>query len=111
MKIIIYWKWEETENLTNKVQKILDNIWLLDLINVEKSTDESLKLELSITKEPALIIEEEAIEFKDTIFEGINPPESEIEAMITSIIWTWWDISCAPSSCWSCSSADVCGTH
>ena len=109
MKIIIYWNWEKTDNLINKVKKILDNIWLSDLINVENSTDEKLKLELSIEKEPALIIEEESIEFKDVIFEGINPPESEIEAMITSIIWTGWDMSCAPTSCGTCSSADTCG--
>jgi hypothetical protein len=31
--------------------------------------DEALKNELNITKEPALIVEEEAIDFKDTIFE------------------------------------------
>ncbi len=109
MKIIIYWNWEETQNLTDKVKKILDNLWLLDLINVENSFDEKLKLELSIKEEPALIIEEEAIEFKDTIFEGVNPPDSEIEAMITSIIWAWGDMSCAPTSCGSCSSSDVCG--
>ena len=109
MKIIIYWNWEKTDNLTNKVKKIIDNIWLSDLINVENSTDEKLKLELSIEKEPALIIEEEAIEFKDIIFEGINPTESEIEAMITSIIWTGWDMSCSPTSCGTCSSSGNCG--
>ena len=111
MKIIIYWFWEETEKLTNKVKKILDNLWLLDMIKVENSFDENLKLELSIKSEPALIIEEESIEFKDIIFEWINPPEDEIEAMITSIIWWWWDIWCAPTSCWSCSSSDSCWTH
>jgi hypothetical protein len=31
--------------------------------------DIELKKELNITKEPALIVEEEAIDFKDTIFE------------------------------------------
>ncbi len=109
MKIIIYWNWEKTDNLTNKVKKILDNLWLLDLISIENSCDKNLKLELSIKKEPALIIEEEAIEFKDTIFEWIVPPESEIEAMITSIIWGSGDMSCAPTSCGSCSSSDACG--
>jgi hypothetical protein len=38
-------------------------------MDVEVTEDESLKNELSITKTPALIIEEEAIDFKDTIFE------------------------------------------
>jgi hypothetical protein len=38
-------------------------------MEVEVTLDENLKNELSISKEPALIIEEEAIDFKDTIFE------------------------------------------
>ena len=111
MKIIIYWAWEETEKLVNKVWKILENLWLTEFIKLEESLDENLKKELDIKKQPALIIEEESIDFKDVIFEWINPPEDEIEAMITSIIWTWWDVSCAPSSCGSCGSSDVCGVH
>jgi hypothetical protein len=45
-----------------------------------------LKKELNITKEPALIVEEEAIDFKDTIFEGIIPESEEIKSMFISII-------------------------
>jgi len=111
MKIIIYWKNKETDNLFNKTSNIVENLWLSEFIQIEKNFDNNLKEELKITKQPALIIEEESIDFKDTIFEWINPPESEIEAMTTSIIWWWaWD-SCAPSSCSSCWSSDVCWVH
>jgi hypothetical protein len=33
-----------------------------------------------------LIVEEEAIDFKDTIFEGIIPDEEELKSMFISII-------------------------
>jgi hypothetical protein len=38
-------------------------------MEVEVTMDEELKNSLSISKTPALIIEEEAIDFRDTIFE------------------------------------------
>jgi hypothetical protein len=47
----------------------LEELGLVDFIKVEVTQDEALKNELNITKEPALIVEEEAIDFKDTIFE------------------------------------------
>jgi hypothetical protein len=109
MKIIIYWNNNETKKLLNTTREIIDNLWLTEFIEIEKKFEDNFKTELSIKKEPALIIEEESIEFKDVIFEWINPPKEEIEAMITSIIWSWSVDNCAPSSCSSCWSASVCG--
>ena len=105
MKIKIYWTEENTKELVIKVNNSLDELWLTSFIQVETTQDENLKKELNITKEPALIVEEEAIDFKDTIFEGIIPENEELKAMFISIIWGWdmWEW-CAPSSCSTCSS-------
>ncbi len=102
MKIKIYWNEENTKELESKVLSSLEELWLSDFINVEITNDVNLKNELNITKEPALIVEEESIEFKDTIFEWIIPSDEEIKSMFISIIW-WWDTwsSCAPGWCGS----------
>lgn len=105
MKIKIYWKEENTKELINKISLTLDELWLVDFIKVETTLDEELKKELNITKEPALIVEEEAIEFKDIIFEGISPEKEELKSMFISIIWwpaagwCWTDEGWCPTWC------------
>lgn len=104
MKIKIYWESAQTQELLEKVNSSLEDLWLSDFLEVEVTYDENIKNELSITKEPALIIEEEAIDFKDTIFEGIIPSDEEIKSMFISIIWGWDSGSCNSSGwCGSCS--------
>ena len=71
MKVKIYWEWAEAQELLNKVNNSLEDLWLSDFMEVEVTMDEELKNSLSISKTPALIIEEEAIDFRDTIFEWI----------------------------------------
>ena len=109
MKIIIYWKTSKKDELNKIVTNSIEELWLADFIKIEQVSDDNTKKEFNIKEEPALIIEEESIDFKDLIFEGQVPPEDEIKSMLISIIW-WdaWD-SCAPSSCGTCSSASVCG--
>jgi hypothetical protein len=55
-------------------------------VKVETTNDASYKLELGITKNPALAIEEESIEFRDMIFEGEIPAYDEIKSMFISIL-------------------------
>lgn len=102
MKVKIYWNDESTNELKDKVTKSLEELWLSDFISLEVTYDEDIKNELNITKEPALIVEEESIDFKDTIFEWIVPEDEEIKSMFISIIWGWdsWS-SCAPGWCGS----------
>lgn len=102
MKIKIYWTEDNTNVLLNKVKRILEELWLSDFIEVETTLDEKLKNELDIKKEPALIIEEEAIDFKDSIFEWIIPEDEELKSMFISIIW-WGENgwNCAPGWCGS----------
>lgn len=104
MKIKLFWTDENTKELLSKVNTSLDELGLSDFIKVETTQDEELKKELNITKEPALIVEEEAIDFKDTIFEWIIPEDEELKSMFISIIGGWDAESCAPSACWTCSS-------
>ncbi len=101
MKIILYWTPKNTKELENKVNISLEDLGLSSFIEVELSQDEKLKKELSIEKEPALIVVEESIDFKDTIFEGIIPEDAEIKSMFISIIW--W------SEGWWCGSSDSSG--
>jgi len=87
MKIKLFWTEENTSELHTKVLTVLEELGLSDFIKVELTQDEALKTDLSITKEPALVIEEEAIDFQDTIFEGIIPENEELKSMFISIIW------------------------
>jgi len=96
MKIKIYWSEENTKELLDKVNISITELWLDSFIQVKTTTDVELKNELSITKEPALIVEEESIDFKDVIFEWMVPSDEELKSMFISIIG-WWDAGW----CWS----------
>jgi hypothetical protein len=61
---------------------------------------------LNITKEPAFIIEEESIDFKDMIFEWVIPEIEDLKNMFISIIWGWE--SCSSWWCTSCHSGCSC---
>ena len=103
MKIIIYWNEEKRESLVNTLKISLEELGLSDFIKLEETNDFKIKEEMWIKAEPALIIEEESIDFKDMIFEWQTPPDDEIKAMLISIIgWDGWDW-CAPDACWTCS--------
>lgn len=102
MKIKIYGNSPETKNLLEKVNFAIDELGLQDFMQVETTNDKILKNELNISKEPALIIEEESIEFKDMIFEGIIPEIDELKSMFVSIIGWWSEWGCSSWSCGSC---------
>lgn len=89
MKIKIYGNNTDTNTLFEKVNFAIDELWLNDFISAEITIDENLKNELNISKEPALVIEEESIEFKDMIFEWIVPEIDELKSMFVSIVWGW----------------------
>ncbi len=103
MKVKIYWSNENTKELNTKVLNALEELGLSDFITIEVTNDENLKNELNINKEPALIVEEESIDFRDTIFEWIIPSDEEIKSMFISIIWWWesWSSCWTWGSCWS----------
>lgn len=76
----------ELENLESSVKKALQELALDDAVQVKTSNDEALKMELGITENPALAIEEESIDFKDMIFQGEVPEYEEIKSMFISIL-------------------------
>lgn len=104
MKIKIFWSWDDVANLNEKVLFAVDELWLNDFMEVETINDDATKNELNITKEPALIIEEESISFKDMIFEWIIPEVDELKSMFISIVWSGesWDSSCSSWGCGGC---------
>jgi len=102
MNVKIYWEWEKTQELLEKIKFSLEELGLNDFINIETTTDKNLASELWIVKTPALVIEEETIDFKDVIFEWLIPESEELKSMFISIIW-WWESSmwCSSGMCWS----------
>lgn len=106
MKVKIFGTSDETNNLLEKVNFAIDELWLNDFISAELTSDEALKSELNISKEPALIIEEESIEFKDMIFEWIVPEIDELKSMFVSIVWGWESSGWCDG--WSCGSGCSC---
>jgi len=101
MKVYIFWASEKSQELESKVKVVLEELGLSDFIELSNTTDENLQKELNITEEPALVIEEESIDFKDMIFEWIIPEEEELKSMFVSIIGGWSGGGCAPEWCGS----------
>jgi hypothetical protein len=99
MEIKIFWNKKLSKELYNNVLLVLEELWLSDFIKIKITTDINLKKELNIKKEPALIVEEESIDFKDIIFEWIMPEDDELKSMFISIIWWEWPSGCAPEMC------------
>lgn len=94
MKIVIYWNDEDSKLLYEKVILSLEELWLNDFIEVWKTLNDKLKEKIKIEKFPALIVEEESIDFADIIFEWLIPSDEEITSILISIIWWKW------SDCW-----------
>ncbi len=86
MKVYVYGNSQEADLLYNNISHVLEDLGLSDFVELEKTQDETLKQELQISKDSACIIEEESIDFKDMIFEGMVPENEEIKAMFLSII-------------------------
>ncbi|NCP77162.1 thioredoxin family protein [bacterium] len=86
MKIVIIGSTPLRSDLFARTSEVLEELGLTDIVNIRESDDEAYKLELGITENPALCIEEESIDFKDVIFQGIIPEKSEIKSLLISIV-------------------------
>lgn len=105
MIIQLIGSWTELENLETLVNKALNDLALSDAISIKTSNDEALKMELGITQNPALAIEEESIDFRDMIFQGEVPEYDEIKSMFISILGDDDDGmggGCGGGSCGTC---------
>ncbi|EKE28625.1 MAG: hypothetical protein ACD_3C00037G0016 [uncultured bacterium (gcode 4)] len=102
MKIKIFGNSPEALKLFDVTKQSLDDIGLSDFVSVEQIESEEYKKELNISKDPAFCVEEEMIEFKDTIFEWTVPSKEEMDSLLVSLIW-WESSSSCSSWCWTCS--------
>lgn len=114
MKVVVIWKDESWVQLFEWINEVVEELGLNEFVKPELLKEESeinsYKENVEVTKEPALIIEEESIDFKDVIFEGFIPEKHELSQMFVSIIgWaeTGWGCS-SDGWCGSCSSAWSC---
>lgn len=97
---------EKLSELQTLVLASLQTLGFSDVVKIELTDDAAYKLELGITQNPALCIEEETIEFRDMIFEGVIPEKEDIDAMFLSIFGGGemdGGSSCGTGGCGSCS--------
>ncbi len=59
----------ELDTLSTLVKQALIELALDDAVKIETTDDAAYKMELGITENPALALEEESIEFRDMIFQ------------------------------------------
>ena len=106
MIIQLIWTGEPLDALKNLVEKALAELALDDSVTVKTTDDPAYKMELGITENPALAIEEESIDFRDTIFQGEVPAYDEIKSMFISILGddeSMEGSSCGTGGCGECS--------
>lgn len=111
MKIVLYGHGDRLAELTQLVNESITRLKFGELTSVSTTNDEAYAQALGITQNPALCVEEESIDFKDMIFEGIIPDHSELDAMFQSILGTPENMS-SGGGCGTCSTGgcDTCGS-
>ena len=102
MKLIIYWRWKKSDELEQIIIKSLVDLWLQDIIELEKNNSSKLKEELDIKKTPSLIVDYPEMDFRYTIFEWVSVTNSEINDIILNLIWWNEWIWCSVSKCDTC---------
>ena len=75
----------DTDTLLSRVQASLEELGLLSHTTVELYNTPEYREQMKITSFPALCIEEEAINFRDMIFEGVTPEQSELTSLFVSL--------------------------
>ncbi len=98
----------ELTSLETLVKQALTELALDDAVTLATTDDPAYKLELGITENPALTIEEESIDFRDMIFQGEVPAYDEIKSMFISILgdeeYHGSGGSCGTGGCGTCES-------
>lgn len=109
MKIVITGTPELRTELFARTSEVLAELNLADIVKICELEDEAYNLELGITESPALCIEEESIDFRDVIFQGITPEKEEIRSLLISIVGhEEASDSCGTGGCGSCSTPGGC---
>lgn len=106
MQIVIVGSVPLRTDLFNRTSEVLGELWLTDIVKIRELDDEAYKMELGITENPALCIEEESIDFRDVIFQGIVPEKMEIRSLLVSIVGQEESAdACGTGGCGTCSTA------
>ncbi len=75
----------DTDTLLSRVQASLEELGLLSHTTVELYDTPEYREQMKITILPALCIEEESINFRDMIFEGVTPEQTELTSLFISL--------------------------
>mgnify|MGYP000084144642 CR=1 FL=1 len=75
----------DTDTLLSRVQASLEELGLLSHTTVELYDTPEYREQMKITSLPALCIEEESINFRDMIFEGVTPEQTELTSLFISL--------------------------
>ena len=75
----------DTDTLFSRVQASLEELGLLSHTSVEIYDTPEYREAMKITTLPALCIEESSINFRDMIFEGVIPEQSELVSLFLSL--------------------------
>lgn len=85
MIIRIVGTWPDADTLLSRVQASLEELGLLSHTTVELFDTPEYRQEMKIAEPVALCIEEESINFRDMIFEGVIPEQPEITSLFISL--------------------------
>lgn len=109
MQIVIVGTLPLRTDLFIRTSEVLGELGLSDIVKIRELDDEAYNMELGITESPALCIEEETIDFRDVIFQGIVPERAEIKSLLISIVGQEEaGDSCGTGGCGSCSTPGGC---
>jgi len=75
----------DTDTLLSRVQASLEGLGLLSHASVEIYDTPEYREQMKITNIPALCMEEESINFRDMIFEGVVPEQAELTSLFVSL--------------------------
>lgn len=75
----------DSDTLLSRVQASLEELGLLSHAEVELYDTPEYREQMKITNLPALCIEESSINFRDMIFEGVIPEQSELTSLFVSL--------------------------
>lgn len=75
----------DSDTLLSRVQASLEELGLLSHTTVELYDIPEYREQMKIQNLPALCIEEESINFRDMIFEGVIPEHAELVSLFISL--------------------------
>jgi ribosomal protein L30/L7E len=110
MLIRIVGTWPDADTLLSRVQASLEELGLLSHTAVELYDTPEYREQMKIVEPIALCIEEESINFRDMIFEGVTPEQSELTSLFISLFGAGEEKQggCGTCTSWGCETCSTC---